>query len=315
MSLSVTMLGTGAACPTVDRNVTAIAVHREGETVLFDCGEGTQRQMMRYGSGFGIREIFLTHYHADHILGLAGLIATFGLQDRREPLVIHGPRPGADVIATLVRLGAERPRFPVEIVEVQAGDILRRDGHEFRAFPVQHRRESIGWVLAEDERLGRFNPELARAQGIPEGPLWGRLHRGEAITLPDGRTVTSADFVGPTRPGRTLVFAGDSRPHADTVAASRGADLLIHEATFAHADLALARETNHSTAREAAEVAAAAGVRQLLLTHISARYSREAPELAGEAAGGAPVVQVARDGLSVELRHVDGSVDTGVNGG
>ena len=304
MSLSVTLLGTAAACPTVDRNVTSLAVHREGEFMMFDCGEGTQRQMMRYGTGFALKEIFFTHYHADHVLGLSGLIATMGLQDRLEPLVLYGPK-SADVLYTLVRLGAERPKFPVEIVEVQPGDVFRRSGYELRVFDVVHRRESVGWVLAEDLRLGRFNPELARARGIPEGPMWGRLHKGEALTLEDGSVVTSQDFVGPTRVGRTLVFAGDSRPHADTIAAAEGADLLIHEATFAHADLALAKETNHSTAHEAAEVAKAAGVRELLLTHISARYSREAPELLSEAQAVFPQTRIARDGLTVEISFAE----------
>lgn len=300
MSLSVTLLGTAAAVPTVDRNVTALAVHREGELLLFDCGEGTQRQMMRYGTGFGVKEIFFTHYHADHVLGLSGLIATMGLQDRREPLTLYGPQ-SADILYTISRLGVERPRFAIDIVEVQPGDALRRDGYELRVFPVVHRKESVGWVLKEDLRLGRFNPELARARGIPEGPMWGRLHKGEALTLPDGSVVTSDDFVGPTRVGRTFVFAGDCRPHADTIAAAAGADLLVHEATFAHADLALAKETSHSTAREAADIAKAAGVKQLVLTHISARYSREAPELLAEAQAVFPNTRIARDGMTVEI--------------
>lgn len=304
MSLSVTMLGTAAACPTTDRNVTSLAVHREGEFLMFDCGEGTQRQMMRYGTGFGLGEIFFTHYHADHVLGLSGLIATMGLQDRRDPLTLYGPA-SADLLTTLVRLGAERPKFPIEVVEVKPGDVLRRADYELRVFPVVHRRESIGWVLAEAPRLGRFNPELARSRGIPEGPQWGRLHKGEALTLDDGSVVTSADFVGPTRAGRTLVFAGDCRPHADTIAAAAGADLLIHEATFAHADQGLARETNHSTAEEAATVAKEAGVRQLILTHISARYSREAPELLAEAQAVFPDSRIARDGMVIEVPFVE----------
>lgn len=303
--LSLTFLGTGAACPTVDRNVTAHAVHREGELLLFDCGEGTQRQMMRYGVGFSFREIFFTHFHSDHILGLPGLLRTMGLLDRTEPVTLHGPRGAARILGPLLTVGVERTKFPVEIVEVSPGDRLGRQDYDLVVFPTEHRPESVGYALVEHTRLGRFDPERARALGIPEGPLWGKLHRGEAVTLPDGTTITAEGLVGPSRPGRTLVITGDTRPCDAVREAARGADLLVHEATFGTDERDRARETRHSTAAEAAQVAREAGVRRLALTHLSARYSREAPELLAEAAAIFPETVIARDGLTLEVPFPD----------
>jgi ribonuclease Z len=298
--LSVTFLGTGAACPTIDRNVSGLAVQREGELLLFDCGEGSQRQMMRYGVGFGYREIFLTHYHSDHVLGITGLLRTLGLQDRQEPVTIYGPRP-TRIIDDLVRVGIERNKFPVEVVQVAPGQRLARPDYDILVFETDHRTDTVGYALVEHIRLGRFNPERARDLGIPEGPLWGRIHRGESITLPDGRTLTNEELVGPPRQGRTLVYPGDTRPTASVIMAAHGADLLIHEATFAEEERDRAGETGHSTARQAAEVARMAKVRQLALTHISARYSRDAPELLEEAREVFPDTVIARDGLTIEV--------------
>ena len=298
--LSVTFLGTGAACPTIDRNVSGLAVQREGELILFDCGEGSQRQMMRYGVGFGFREIFLTHYHSDHILGVTGLLRTMGLQDRQEPVTIYGPRP-TRIIDDLVRVGIERNKFPVEVVQVSPGERLARKDYDIVVFETEHRTDTVGYALVEHIRLGRFNPERARELGIPEGPLWGRIHRGEAITLADGRTLTNEEIVGPPRPGRILVYPGDTRPTPSVVLAAHRADLLVHEATFAEEERDRAEETGHSTARQAAEVARMAKVRRLVLTHISARYSREAPELLDEARAVFPDTVIARDGLTIEV--------------
>lgn len=301
--LSATFLGTAAACPTVDRNVTALAVHREGEMFLFDCGEGTQRQMMRYGVGFSFREIFVTHYHSDHILGITGLLRTLGLQDRQEPITLYGPRPARKTLSALLSVGVERTRFPVEIIEVGPGWRLDRGEYEIRAFDTEHRSDTVGYALVEHQRLGRFDPDRARALGIPEGPLWGRIHRGEPVTLSDGRTIAPAELVGPARPGRRLVFAGDSRPCDAVREAAAGADLLIHEATFSDTEEARAAETGHSTARQAATLAREAGVLRLALTHISARYSREAPELLAEARSVFPETVIARDGLTLDVPY------------
>jgi ribonuclease Z len=304
--LSVTFLGTGAACPTVDRNVASLAIQREGETLLFDCGEGTQRQMMRYGVGFSFRELFFTHYHSDHILGLTGLIRTMGLLDRTAPVTLYGPRGAQRILGGLLGVGIERSRFPVDILEVRPGDRLKRDEYDLVVFDTEHRADTVGYALVEHERLGRFDPERARELGVPEGPLWGQIHRGETATLPDGRRIGPDALVGRTRPGRTVVYSGDTRPTPATVQAARDADLLVHEATFGDDEGERAVETGHSTAAEAARVARDAGVRQLVLTHISARYSRDAPELVDEARAIFPAVSVARDGLEVSVPYRDG---------
>ncbi|HEU4830453.1 MAG TPA: ribonuclease Z [Gemmatimonadales bacterium] len=305
MPLTVTFLGTGAACPSVDRNVASIALTREGETMLLDCGEGTQRQMMRYGVGFTFREIYFTHYHADHILGLTGLLRTMGLQDRTAPVKLYGPRGAERVLGAALALGIERNRFPVEIIEVKAGDRIAHEQYDMVAFEADHRADTIGWALVEHERLGRFDPERARALGVPEGPLWGKIHKGEAVTLDDGRVVTPAELVGPTRRGRTIVYSGDTRPSPLVAAVARGADLLVHEATFSSEELARAEETGHSTAAQAARIAAEAGVRQLVLTHISPRYTRDAPELLAEARAVFSSVIVAKDGMTLDVPYAD----------
>jgi len=299
--LSITLLGTGAACPSVERNVAALALAREGETLLFDCGEGTQRQMMRYGTSFAFREIFFTHYHADHMLGVTGLMRTMGLQDRTVGVTLYGPRGAARVLGAAITLGIERNRFPIDIVELQAGDRIRRDDYDIIVFPTDHRADTVGYALAEHTRLGRFNPERARELGIPEGPLWGRLHRGESVELPDGRRVGPAELVGEPRPGRTVVYTGDTRPSLAVVEAARGADLLVHDSTFGEEERERAIETGHSTAAQAAEIAREAGVRQLVLTHISPRYTRDAPELLAEAKAVFPDSIVARDGLTIDV--------------
>jgi ribonuclease Z len=302
MSMTVRFLGTSAACPTVDRGVSALALVREGETLLFDCGEGTQRQMMRYGVSFGLSRIFFTHTHSDHVLGVTGLLRTMQLQGRTEPMYLYGPRGSSKTLRQCITLGGERIMFPVEVTELAVGEIVRRDDYHVESFPVDHRGASaIGYALVEATRLGRFNPEIARAMGIPEGPMWGQIHRGLPITLEDGRVVNPSELVGAARRGRRVVVTGDTRPCAATVEAAHDADLLVHEATFADEEAARAVETGHSTAREAAEVARLAGARRLVLTHISARYSREAPELEAEARHVFARTQIARDGLEIEV--------------
>lgn len=304
MSLSIRLLGTSASRPTVERNVSSVAVHREGETLMFDCGEGTQRQMMRYHVSFALEDIFFTHMHADHLLGVIGLIRTMALQGRSERLRLWGPRGSSRVLRRVESLGFERPTFPVEINEIEVGQPLKRGDYEIVGFPVDHRGSaSLGYAIVEAERKGRFNPELARELGIPEGPLWGKIHRGEDVTLDDGRVISSKTLVGEKRPGRTVVITGDTRPCAATVDAARGADLLIHEATFGDEEAARAVETGHSTAREAAGVAHAAGARRLLLTHFSARYSRDASDLEREARSVFSETLIGKDGMEVEVPY------------
>ncbi|MGH7527404.1 MAG: ribonuclease Z [Gemmatimonadales bacterium] len=303
--LPITFLGTGAAMPTPDRNVAGLSLQREGETILFDCGEGMQRQMMRYGVGFSFTEIFFSHYHADHLLGVTGLLRTMGLQDRTAPVVLYGPRGAQRILGAAISLGIERNKFPVEIVELHPGDRLTRDEYDLVVFETDHRADTVGYAVVEHTRRGRFNPDRARELGIPEGPLWGRLHKGESVVLGDGRTIGPDDLVGAPRQGRTVVYSGDTRPHLSLIEASRNADLLIHEATFGSDELERAVETGHSTAAEAARVALEAGVRRLVLTHISPRYSRDAPELLAEARAVFPETTIARDGMTIEVPSAD----------
>ena len=317
MSLSLRFLGTSAARPTVERGVSSLAVVREGETLLFDCGEGTQRQMMRYGISFALDDIFVTHFHGDHVIGLIGLFRTLALQGRTETMRIWGPRGAKRVVHAVTHFGVDRIGFPCEITELAPGDAVPRTGYAIVPFPADHRgAPALGYALIEEERRGRFHPDMARELGIPEGPLWGRLHRGEIVTLDDGRVVDPSHLVGPTRPGRRVVLTGDTRPGDDTVRAAQDADLLVHEATFGDEEAVRAAETGHATAREAAEVARRAGARRLILTHFSARYSRDTSDLVREAREVFPDVVAARDGMEVEVPFAaEGAPEVAPNSG
>ena len=304
MSLSLRLLGTSASRPTVERNVSSVAIVREGETLLFDCGEGTQRQMMRYGVAFSLEDIFFTHFHADHLIGLIGLTRTMSLQGRIEPLRLWGPKGAARILRAAERFGADRLTFEVAITELEPGAVLQRKGYAVVPYAVDHGGASaLGYGVVEEERRGRFNPELARSLGIPEGPLWGRIHRGESVTLDDGRVIEASVLVGERRRGRRVVITGDTRPSERTTEIARDADVLLHEATFGDEDAARAVETGHSTAREAAGIAAAAGVHRLVLTHFSARYSRDPSDLEREAKEVFPNVTIGRDGMEIDVPY------------
>ena len=304
--LRLTFLGTAAAQPTLRRNLTGLAVRRERELFLVDCGEGTQRQLIRYGAGFDVAAIFFTHFHADHYLGAIGFLRTLSMQARAEPLDVYGPRPARALLRTMLFAGAERFAFDVRIHEVEPGARVQRDGCELVAFATDHRTPSVGWALVEPARPGRFHPDRAAALGVPPGPLFGALQRGGAVTLPDGRVVEPAEVMEAPRRGRVVVVTVDTRPCPATVEAARGADLLVHDSTFGDAEAERARETYHSTAREAAEVARDAGVGRLILTHLSSRYDNDWQPLleqARTAYGGA--LEVAQDGLAVEVALPD----------
>jgi ribonuclease Z len=303
--LKLLFLGTSAARPTAERNVSALVLTRGGETLMFECGEGTQRQMMRYGVTFALNEVFFTHFHADHFLGIIGLVRTLGLQGRTDPMRLTGPRGAKKLLGQALALGVERPVFEVEIVEVEPEQVLARDGYDLRVFGVEHGGGAVGYALVEQDRLGRFNPDRARELGVPEGPLWGKLQRGQTVMLDDGREVSAETIVGAPRPGRKLVYSGDTRPCAATIEMARGANLLVHEATFGEEEKERAKETAHSTAREAAEVAKLAGVRRLVLTHLSARYSRDPATLLDEGRAVFPETVVAKDGFEVEVPFPD----------
>ncbi|MDQ8153619.1 MAG: ribonuclease Z [Gemmatimonadota bacterium] len=310
MTLSVTFLGTSASRPTVERGVSAIALVREGDTMLFDCGEGTQRQMMRYGVSFNFGDLFFTHFHSDHVLGALGLMRTLALQGRTEPLRIWGPRGLTQLMKRADAFGGERLTYAVEITELAPGQAVARKEYAVLPYAVEHRGAvAMGYALVEELRRGRFNPDLARELGIPEGPLWGRIHKGESITLDDGRVIAPSTLVGPTRAGRRVVITGDTRPCGATIDAAQGADLLVHESTFGDEEAERALETGHSTAREAAQVAAAAGVKKLALTHFSARYSRDPSDLDREARSVFPQVVIARDGMEIDVPHIETDAD------
>lgn len=302
--IRVRFLGTAAARPTVSRSVSAIAVQREGQSFLWDCGEGTQRQIMRFGTGFSFAHIFVTHTHADHFLGLPGLLRTMSLQGREEPMNIYGPAGTESVLRAAVRLGVERLAFPFEVRGLAPGERVDFGDWAVHAFRADHGVAALGYALIEEARPGRFDVEAARGLGVTEGPLFGRLHRGETIEV-DGRVIGPDAVVGPRRRGRKVVYSGDGRPTDVTVEMSMRADLLIHEATFGSGQEKRARETRHSTAAEAASVAARAKARSLVLTHVSARYAEYPGRLEKEARAVFPGARVARDGFEVEIGYGD----------
>ena len=274
MSMRVTFLGTSGAVPTTERNPSSILVNREGDRLLFDAGEGTQRQMMRFGTGFTVSDLFVSHLHGDHILGIPGLIQTWDFNDRDDPLMIYTPRGTGEAIDSLVRTAGHQPSFPIHITEVAPGEVAaRRDDYEVRAFRTDHDANSLGYALVEDERKGRFDREHAEELGVPVGPEFQQLHSGNPVELEDGTVVCPEQVVGDPRPGRRFVYTGDTRPTDQAVDAAENADLLVHDATFADDRKDRARKTAHSTARQAATVARRADAKRLAITHVSSRYA------------------------------------------
>jgi ribonuclease Z len=272
VDLDLVFLGTSGSMPTAQRAPTAILVRRGGERLLFDCAEGTQRQLLRSNVGLiELREVFLTHYHADHYLGLPGMLKTFALRGRETPITIYGP-PGLSELFGALRRIFGRLTYHYELIELQPGEILERGNYRLATFSVNHGVSALGYAVVEDPRPGRFDVEAANALGIPPGPERGTLQRGEAVTLSDGRVVAPESVLGEVRPGRKVVVSADTAYSQDVVEAARGADVLVHEATFAEEERERARETLHSTAADAAQLAREAEVGLLALTHLSNRY-------------------------------------------
>ena len=284
MDLELAFLGTAGSMPTAQRAPSAMLLRRGGERLLFDCAEGTQRQLLRSAIGLvDLREVFLTHYHADHYLGLPGMLKTFSLRGRELPITVYGPPGLVELFGALRRIFGKLT-YELDLVEIRAGDVLERDGYVLEGFAVQHGVSAVGYALVEDPRPGRFGVQAAASLGVPPGPTYGELQRGSPVTLDDGRTVTPEQVLGPPRPGRKIVLAGDTAPAREVLAAAQGADVLVHEATFCHDERERAQETAHSTAAEAAGLARAADVTLLALTHLSSRYfgrdvAREAREI------------------------------------
>ncbi|MGC1166378.1 MAG: ribonuclease Z [Solirubrobacterales bacterium] len=270
MDLSAIFLGTGGSVPSARRSTASVLISRGGDRLLFDCGEGTQRQMQRSIGLTQVDEIYLTHFHADHILGLPGLLKTYDLTDRELPLKIHGPAGLGDLFAILKPI-VGRLHFDVELVELAPGAAVAHDGYEIRPFEAAHGVRANGYALVEQERPGRFDVEAAKRLGVPEGPAFAALQRGEGVQGDSG-PVRPEDVVGANRPGRTVVLTGDTSPSPATVAAAADAELLIHDASFAEEDVQRAAETGHSTVGQAAAVAREAHVKMLALVHISSRY-------------------------------------------
>ncbi len=298
--LRVIFLGTGGTLPTINRNPSAIFVNRDGEMMLFDCGEGTQQQMMRAKTGMKLTSIFITHFHADHFLGVPGLIQTMSFNGRTEPLDIYGPRWTKQFVRLLIELGYYKLGFQITPYELEGGDVIDRGDYIIRAAATDHGVPSLGYVLEEKKRTGRFNRERAIELGIPVGPLFSKLQKGEPVTI-NGRVIMPSDVVGPGRPGRKLVYSGDTRPCESLAKESEGADLLIHDSTLADELHDWAIETKHTTAGEAAQLAKKARVKQLVLTHISSRYSESTDLLLRDAKNIFENVKIAQEFMEIEI--------------
>lgn len=293
MDLSLFFAGTAGSVPTARRGLPAILLRAGGDRILFDCGEGTQQQLLRSVGLPELDAIFITHFHLDHWLGLVGMLKTFDLRARDRPLTIHGP-PGLKALFATLRPVFGRTAYPLTLLELEPYEEVRFGGYAIGSFPVRHRVEAYGYAFVEDDRPGRFDADAARALGVAEGPDFGRLQRGETV---DG--VSPQQVVGEDRPGRRIVYSGDTAPcQAVEVLADR-ADVLVHESTFLSDERARASETGHTTAAQAAEIARDAGVRLLALTHLSTRYFPR--EIRDEARAIFPNTVVPRDFDAIDV--------------
>lgn len=301
--LRVIFLGTGGSLPTRNRNPSAVMVNREGELILFDCGEGTQQQMMRAKTGMmSLSSIFISHFHADHFLGIPGLIQTMSFLGRKEPLLIYGPEGTREFTELFKALGYFNLKYEVCGIPLKPGDIVEKEGYVIRALKTEHSISSLGYALIENPRPGRFNREKAIELGIPPGPLFAKLQKGNPVEI-NGIIVKPEDVMGALRPGRTIVYSGDTRPCEPILEASKDADVLIHDSSFADEMADWAEESKHSTAGEVAALAKEAGVRKLILTHISSRYTDDAEPLLNDSKKVFENVIIAEDLLEIEVPY------------
>ena len=298
----MTFLGTSAAAPTPDRALPAVAIRREGEVVLMDCGEGVQRRVLSESLGLGSNmAILITHLHGDHVTGLLGLLQTMSLAQRRKPLNVVGPGKllkWLEVTSELLHIGLT---FPIRFSAARPGVVLRTDGFRIRAARASHSVEAFSYVVEELGRPGIFYPEKAKSLGVPEGKLWSKLQKGRSVTV-GGKRIEPFEVTGPHRPGRKIGYSGDTRPSARLARFFSGCDLLIFDSTFRGSDRKKALERRHSTSLEAAELARKANVSRLALTHFSARYT-SVSSLVREARGVFPNTIAASDGLSIEVPY------------
>lgn len=299
--MKIIFLGTGGSLPTKERGLTSIAIRRKGELILFDCGEGTQRQMAwTEVSPLKIETIFITHFHGDHFLGIPGLIQTMSLMDRERKLEIYGPPGTKEKISTILQVPIYTEKFEVEIKELEPETKIQRGEYYIETAEPDHSTNEIAYALVEKERPGKFYPEKAKNLGLEPGPKYARLQEGESVELSDGTVIEPDQVLGSPRPGRKIVYSGDTRPSENVRGLAEDADLLIHDATFG-SDLAEEAEVaGHSTTEEAAEIAKEAGVDRLVLTHPSPRYS-DASVLEEEAKEIFPDTVSAEDLMEVEV--------------
>lgn len=307
MTMRIHFLGTGGSWPTRTRNSSSIGVTIGRTSILLDCGEGTQRQIIPTSmSPMKIKAVFITHIHGDHFLGVPGLVQTMSLNDRKEKLILAGPEGIKESWEKGRDMCPFTSRFDVELHTLRPGDFMDLDGILVEAGPADHSITSLSYRISEPDKAGRFNREKALEMGIPEGRLWGSLQRGEKITYTaDGvrKTAEPADVLGPPRKGLTMVYTGDTAPCDGIRELASGADALIHEATFAEEFREMADEYKHSTAAGAAAIARDAGVRRLFLVHISPRYpdGEALEELRSEAGAVFPDVRIPDDLETVEI--------------
>jgi len=292
MELSLFFAGTAAAVPSARRGLPALLIRRGGDRILIDCGEGTQRQLVRSVGLLDLTDVFITHLDADHWLGLPGMLKSFELRDRERPLTVHGPS-GTRALLERMRPVIGRPRYGLTIEELEPEEIVERDGFDIEPFRVRH-RNALGFALSEHMRPGRFDAELAERLGVTPGPDFGRLQRGEPVA-----GVRPEQVLGEQRLGRRIVVTGDTAPTDTVVRAAYHADVLVHEATFLDEDADRARETQHSTARQAAEIGAEAEVKLLALTHLSSRYNGK--DIRDEARAVFPDTVVPRDFDTIDV--------------